>query len=151
MSLERLEREVLKSKPDSRAKLAENLLESLENLSEEENESGRKMLCAAMKKSILAPSRLVQEKRCFAAPVLACDEPRLFAPPTAEEELNEVAVYYEAESEGCGTARSWCVDSRTILCTRSLRKRFESLPSRVRSDGPSIAVGGGDTCDRPET
>jgi putative addiction module component (TIGR02574 family) len=38
MSLEKLEREVLKLKPNSRAKLAERLLESLENLSEEENE-----------------------------------------------------------------------------------------------------------------
>ena len=38
MSLEKLELEALKLKPSSRAKLAERLLESLENLSDEENE-----------------------------------------------------------------------------------------------------------------
>jgi len=38
MSLEKLESEALKLKPSSRAKLAEKLLESLDVLSDEENE-----------------------------------------------------------------------------------------------------------------
>ena len=38
MSLEELESEALKLNPSSRAKLAEKLLQSLEDLSEEENE-----------------------------------------------------------------------------------------------------------------
>ncbi len=38
MSLEKLESEALKLKPSSRAKLAEKLLQSLEDLSDEENE-----------------------------------------------------------------------------------------------------------------
>ena len=38
MTLEKIESEALKLKPDSRARLAEKLLRSLEDLSEQENE-----------------------------------------------------------------------------------------------------------------
>ena len=84
MNIDEIEAEVLKLAPQVRARLARKLLESLEALSDEENE------------------RLWAEEADWRD--ADWDSTPGSARPAAERELNEAAQYYDGEEPGLGSS-----------------------------------------------